>query len=183
MRLTCLTAILALIAAPVFAESHADHGHEHDHEDHAEAHHDDDHDDHGDEHSAELGGIHALHAWARATEEKIGFVFVEIENEGDAEVILTGAETEIAESVELVGFTLQNGTGVYQPIPAMPIAAGTHLELEPEGLAFRLTGLSTHLEQGEEFEIEFEFSTGHMEMHVQIEAANASQHSHAGHQH
>ena len=56
--------------------------------------------------------------------------------------------------------------------------------LEPEGLGFRLVGLTQDLVQGAEFELELEFADGsQVHLHVEIEAADATQHSHAGHSH
>lgn len=139
-----------------------------------------------DEHShhvSELNGLKAVHAWTRATAEDHALVFVEIENGTDKEVKLLGGEADIAKSVELVGFQLVNGTGVYTPLPQVPLTAGTEMDLEPEGLALRLEGLTGKLVEGSEFEMEIEFDTGHMDIHVEVEKADAKTHSHAGHSH
>lgn len=142
------------------------------------------HDDHGDEtHTGELNGVHAVHAWVQAGNEDSKLLFVEIENESDADVMLVGGETEAAESVDLVGFTLKDGETVYETLPSVPIKAGTEMVLAPNGLALRLNGMREAMVEGTEHEIEIEFDIGHIEMHFQVEPAGASQHSHAGHQH
>ena len=134
-------------------------------------------------HEGEAEGVHALHAWARATSERVALVFVEIENETDHDIAITGGESEIAASVELVGFQLKDGAPDYVALPSVPIKAGTEMILAPNGLALRLDGLKAPLVEGEEHEIEIEFDFGHVEMFFQVEAADARQHSHAGHQH
>jgi copper(I)-binding protein len=47
----------------------------------------------------------------------------------------------------------------------------------------RAVGVKQPLAQGEERAIEIEFDTGHLDMTLQVEAADARAHSHAGHQH
>jgi len=166
--------------------SEAGHADEHGHEEgeHAEEH---DHEDHaGDDHSHHEGehdGIRTVHAWTRATSSATALVFVDIENNSDHDVSVTGGETEIAESVELVGFQLKDGEPDYVVLPPVPIRAGTEMTLAPNGLALRLNGVREPLEQGTEHEIEIEFDFGHIEMFFQVEDADAMHHSHVGHQH
>lgn len=136
-----------------------------------------------DHHVSELGGVRAVHAWTRATDGGTALVFVEIDNGSDATVVLQGAESEAAGSVELVGFRMKDGQPDYVALPQMPIAAGRELVLEPEALALRLTGLRAPLAKGDEIEMELHFDVGHMDVHVAVEAENATRHSHAGHAH
>jgi len=138
----------------------------------------------GDEdHLSELGDLRAVHAWARATDGSEALVYVEIENKGDNPVSLEGGATGIAETVELVGFQLKEGEATYQVIPSVPVAPGRDLHLEPNGLALRLVGLRAALAEGEEFDLDIQTSIGVLEVHVEIEASNATSHSHAGHNH
>lgn len=136
------------------------------------------------DHEASIGNLTIVHPWARAA--KAGedtLVFFEIENAGAA-VDLTGAETAVAASVVLIGATLGgDGALAYQDVGSVQIAAG-HFALEPDGLGLRLAGLTQDLLQGEDFELEVRFGNGdHLDLHVEIEAADATQHSHAGHSH
>ncbi|MEW5423224.1 copper chaperone PCu(A)C [Amorphus sp. 3PC139-8] len=144
---------------------------------------DDDHDHDDDHHVSELGGVRAVHAWTRATSGETALVFVEIENGSDKPVAIEGGEADFAGSVDLVGFQLQGGEPGYVVLPEVPIQPGKELKLEPEGLALRLNGLTRPLHQGNEVEIEIEFDSGHMDVHVEVGAENAKAHSHAGHQH
>ena len=139
-------------------------------------------DDH-DAHQAELDGLHLLHAWTPAPEGSSALIFVEIENESDTPAILLGADTDIAQKVELVGFRLKDGAGVYEPLPQLPIAPGNTLVLKPNAVALQVTGLTSHLHKGDAFDIHVEFQRGEVEMTVQVEASSAAQHSHAGHNH
>ncbi|MAS08281.1 MAG: hypothetical protein CL534_26805 [Ahrensia sp.] len=141
-----------------------------------------DHDDHS-HHEGGMDGVRTVHAWAQATTGKSAFVFVDIENNSDRDIAITGGESEIAASVELVGFQLKDGEPDYVVLPPVPIKAGTEMTLAPDGLALRLNGLTTPLLQGAEHEIEIEFDFGHIEMFFQVEAADARHHSHVGHQH
>lgn len=174
---------LVLLGTPAFAqETHDEHAQEH-HEEHG----DHDHEEHGheehDDHVAEADGIRAVHAWTNATSGSAALVYVEIENTSDADVTLTGGETELAQSVELVGLQNSGGELSYVPIPEMPIPAGSEMLLSPNGLALQLNGLTEPLVEGEHFHIDIEFGDVHLDTAVEIESATATQHSHAGHQH
>lgn len=179
------------------AADHADDG-EHGHEDehgHEEEHgHDDEHaheEDHAhedeaasdDAHLTTMGDVRLLHGWTRATGGDTALVFVEIENTGDTPVTLTGGTADLADSAVLVGFTLEDGTPVYPELPALPVAPGTEMVLAPQGVALRLDGLSRELAEGDSFDLTLAFSEAEVELTVEVEAADATQHSHAGHAH
>ncbi|MCK7612814.1 copper chaperone PCu(A)C [Roseibium sediminicola] len=171
---------LFLFAQPAWASDTQKTSEEHTHEERYDK---DGHDDEHTDHTASAHGVTALHAWIRATSEKEALLFVEINNGSDKDVKFLGAETEIADTVELVGFQLKNGEADYVALPVMPVKPGKELVLAPNGLALRLTGLKQDFEKGDSFKIELEFDVGHLDMTVQVEAENATQHSHAGHQH
>lgn len=154
-----------------------------------EGHANDDHDDHTDEeraeseHKATLGDVTLLHAWAAETEGSEVFVYVEIDNEGDAPITLLGAEADIAGTVDLVGFQSKDGVASYAALPMLPIAAGAELVLAPNAVAFRMTDVTTHLHEGDDFEIHIIFDAGEVAMMAQVEPEGATQHRHAGHNH
>lgn len=156
---------LALLATPAFA--HDDHAEDHEH----------------DHHVAEAEGLRAIHAWANATTGSTALVYVELENTSDTDATLTGAHSDIAASAQLVGLENSGGQLTYTPLPLMPVPAGREIVLSPNGMAIQLTGLTQPLVEGDHFEIEFEFDGLHLDAVVEIESANATQHSHAGHQH
>lgn len=128
-------------------------------------------------------GVRVVHAWTRATSGREALIFAEIENESAAEFRLEGAEAEIATGAGLVGLAVRNGAITLEPLPAVPIPAGREMHLAPDGLAVRLEGLAHPLAEGEEFLIHLHFSTGEVPVHVAVESADATRHSHAGHAH
>lgn len=136
-----------------------------------------------DEHVTELDHVRLVHAWSRATDGDETLVFMEIENGGDAAVVLTGGETAVAAAVEVVGYQLQGGTGTHVVLGDVPIAAGARMTLAPDGVALRLTGLSEPLHEGESFALKVLLGDRAADVTVAVEAATALQHSHAGHDH
>lgn len=165
------------------AERHEGEGH-HDGEEHheAETHHDDGM--HGeDQHAFRVGDIEVEHPWSRATEDDQALVFMEIENSGAADQLLS-ASSEIADSAGIVGVQLREGELMTVDIGPIDIPAAGDFTLDPDGAAIELRGLHRALLQGEEFEIVVTFAAaGEVELHVAIEASDARQHSHAGHEH
>nr|WP_321457409.1 copper chaperone PCu(A)C [uncultured Cohaesibacter sp.] len=140
------------------------------------------HDAHSD-HVSELKGFRVVHAWTRATSEKTALIFMELENESSETIVISGGDSEIASSGKLVGFTLKNGMDSWQDISTLPIQAHKELHFEPHGAALMLAGLTKPLKEGEMFEIHLDTSLGELEVHVEIENAQATHHSHAGHNH
>ena len=189
-------ALIAVVAGqPVLAdgddhdaEAHG-HAEEHGHDDHDEEHgEDEEHEAHADEtsnddHLSTMGDVRLLHGWTRATDGDTALVFVEIENTGTTPVTLTGGAAALAESAALVGFTLVDGEPSFAELPALPVAPGTEMVLAPQGVALRLDGLSRELADGDSFALSLAFADAEVDLTVQVEAADATQHSHAGHAH
>ena len=178
----CLAVLGLLMFAPGAAWSdeaeHGEHREDARHEGDAHGEHADD-----DGHVSEAYGLRALHPWTRATSDPTAFVFVELENTGGEEITLLGAEADVAESTDIVGMRLADGDRMYEKIARMPIAAGTEMHLEPDGLAIRLNGLQRALRKDDTVEVELKTSAGAIDLHVLVEDATARQHRHAGHQH
>lgn len=165
-------------------EAHAGAEDRHEHGDHAEGEHREDHAEGEDsDHVAEAHGIRLLHGWTNATGDAETLIYVEITNQSDAEVTLTGAASEIADSAELIGLAVRDGALRFDTLPGVPVAPGRELALSPDGLAIRLSGLEEPLEEGDTVEVTLNFDVGDVAMTVAVEDANARQHSHAGHQH
>lgn len=155
-----LLPLLLLVSTPGFSQDHA-------------------HDDH----EASLGGVTVIHAWTRAAAPgEDAVVFFEIENAGEP-VMLTGAEATNAASVEVVGATMgADGAMTYQPIGEFQLPGG-EFDFDPNGLGLRLNGLTTELMQGDHFALHLLIGDGELEISVEVEAADAVAHSHAGHSH
>ncbi|MCF8481186.1 MAG: copper chaperone PCu(A)C [Rhodospirillum sp.] len=147
--------------------------------------------DHGHDHNAdgevshvfEQAGLHVVHPWTRATSGRDALIFMDLENEGDAPITLLGAHAHWAESAEIVGFALENGEERYLPLPSIPVAPGHDLVLRPKEVALRLSGLSEALVKGQHLDLELQTSLGELEIDVMVEAADATNHGHAGHSH
>ena len=136
------------------------------------------------DHVAQKGDVRVVHAWSRATDADEGVVFMDIESLGGGGDRLTGAESEAAERVEIHGAVLKDGELASQPLDVIEIPAGGEFVLEPGAVFLKLVGLKQPLRQGEEFGVELLFAeAGELDVHVLVEAADATQHSHAGHAH
>lgn len=157
---TCLFAFALLAANPVFAESH-----------------------NHDTHLTEAAGLRLLHVWAPATRAGSDvFFYMEIENTTDAEVMLTGGEV-MGQKLDLVGFTYTAAGDRWMRLPMLPVAANAEVDLEPNVLALRWTATPDNLSEGAELKIEVEIGGQHLHGQVEVTAANATAHSHAGHNH
>lgn len=134
-------------------------------------------------HEVSAGAITIVHPWARAAQAGGStLVFFEIENAGATDRLL-GAETGAAQSVEIVGLGLDNGAVSHKTVGAIDIETGD-FDFDPKGLGLFLDTLNQDLVAGGVFELELTFAeAGPVHVHVQIEAADARQHSHAGHSH
>ena len=177
--------LIALLSFPsIVLASDDDHGHgSHSHEN--SEHHADGDAHHGsdDDHVARVDGIEILHAWTQATESGEARVFMEISNESDGDVTLLGGDTGIGDRVTV---RAMDYTGGAKPVDvgSFPIKAGSEVDLTPDGLFLEIAELDMHLEQGTSFEMHVEFDPiGEIEVVVEVEAKNASNHSHAGHNH
>ena len=135
------------------------------------------------EHVAAAGDIRIVHPWARAaTAGGETLVFMEILNSGAADRLL-GGETDAAEDVHIVGLSLAGETVSVTEVGPVDIRPGD-FDLDPGGLALELHGLSADLVAGSHFDMTVIFEgAGPIALEVEVEAADASQHSHAGHSH
>ena len=134
------------------------------------------------DHLSERDGLRLVHGWARATDGPEAHLYFEIENQRAAPVMLLGAEAGIATEAALMGAPLQ-AEGEAQMLPAMPISATSDFDLGPDGVYIALKGLSAPLAEGDTFDAEILFEGETLDLHVEVEAADATQHSHAGHNH
>ncbi len=135
------------------------------------------------DHVAQAGGIRVVHAWTRATEGEEAEVFMDIESTGAGDR-LTGASTPVAGTVEIHGAILAQGTASSLPLGEIEIPPGGEYPLEPGAAFLKLDDLKRPLAEGEAFPVELRFAqAGPLEVEVQVEAQDATQHGHAGHAH
>lgn len=142
MRLA-LPIVLTLIAAPLVAQEH-DHLHE--------------------------DGIRVLHAWTTAGDDSDMRLYIEIENNRGAPVVLTGAETEAGATGRVIGAAMK-AEGDPTPLPGIEIAAGHGLTLSPNTIYVQIDDAAPRRE-GDEVEI-----------HAETLSPDARAHPHAGHAH
>jgi len=166
IRTVSAAILLACLAVPAGFAQDTDHDHGHE-----------------DQHVFEANGLEILHPWARAAgagEET--FVFFELHNEGEADRLI-GARSAAAEAIHIVGLTIGADGAAVQEVGEIDIPQG-EFAFDPGGLALELHGLTMAIEQGGHLDLVLEFANaGPVEIEVAVEAANANQHSHAGHSH
>ena len=137
-----------------------------------------------DEHLAEAEGLRVLHAWTNAGSGDTAEVYMEIENTGAAPANLVTASAEGAEMATFVASPIAAGGGVPETLDGILLPPGVETVLEPRGLYLLLHGLEQPREEGDEIEVTLSFEPqGEVEVHVQVEAADATEHPHAGHSH
>jgi copper(I)-binding protein len=101
---------------------------------------------------ADNGGIHLEQAWARATPggAKTGAIYLTVSNTGTTPDTLIAASTPTADKAELHQMKMDNGVMEMRPVPALPIAPGQSVVLEPaSGYHIMLTGLKAPLKEGD----------------------------------
>ncbi|MEM6695076.1 MAG: copper chaperone PCu(A)C [Pseudomonadota bacterium] len=155
----------ALAATPALAGD--DHNHDHSH---GEA-----------EHLAELEGLRVLHVWAVPGEGAMQ-IYMEVENESDAAVTLTGGE--LHDGAELVLYATEvNASGGAVAIGEIEIAPETEMDLAPDGL-YLVAEAAPEVSVGEIIEAHLEFAPlGELEVEIEIFAPGTRTHPHAGHNH
>jgi len=81
-----------------------------------------------------------------------GAVFMRIKNTGGASDRLTGAQSEVAQTVELHETVLQGDVASMQPVTnGIEIPAGAQATLKPGGYHVMLIGLNRDLNVGDQF--------------------------------
>ncbi len=103
--------------------------------------------------------ISVKEAWARPTAATgPGVVYLTLTNEGGTDDRLIGAETEVAQTVELHETTMQGDRMKMRPLPkGVVIPAGRRVELKPGGYHLMLIGLRHALKVGDHFSLVLRF--------------------------
>jgi len=107
-------------------------------------------------------------------------IYMTIQNRGDKDERLLAATTPNADKVELI--ELRNEIGINLPMAAdvLLVAAGTSLDLNPQGPRLLLSGLKTPLKVADRFPITLVFEqSGAIEIEVLVQLGAAGQ----AHQH
>ena len=109
---------------------------------------------------ADESGIHLDQAWARATPggAKTGAIYVTVSNTGTTPDTLTAASTPAADKAQLDQMTIANGVMEMRPIPALAIAPGQSIVMDPaSGYHIMLTGLKGPLKEGDQVPLTLTF--------------------------
>ncbi|SMX33235.1 copper chaperone PCu(A)C [Maliponia aquimaris] len=130
-----------------------------------------------------LGGLEILHPWANATRHDHAALFMEVHNEGAEVVEILGARLPEGAEGQIVGFRMKAGEMGFDPLPAIPVAPGGHIDFAPDGLAIRFDGLTAPLVEGGHWDVILRTSAGDIALEVMIEPEDARAHSHANHAH
>ncbi len=103
--------------------------------------------------------IQASDAWSRpAAAGSMGVVYLTLTNEGREADRLVGAQSEVAEAVELHRTTMENGVTKMQPIAGgVELPARGRVVFEPGGAHIMLIGLKRGLKVGDRFNVELQF--------------------------
>lgn len=122
------------------------------------------------------------HGWMAATDHSEARAFVEIENHGKDAITIKAFRADWA-AADLVGAPVK-ADGLEVSLADYPLTAGEHLEMEPEGVYIRLTGLTGPLAEGDEKEITMILASGEeFAIEIDVEGKNAENESHEGHNH
>ena len=134
------------------------------------------------DHLAEVEGVRVLHAWTSAGAGDTAQVYMEIANEGDAPANVVAARAEGAEMATFVASPARAEGGVPETLDGILLPPGVETVLQPDGLYVLLHGVEAPREEGGAIEITLVLEPqGEMEVHVDVEAEDATQHSRAGH--
>jgi len=135
------------------------------------------------DHLAEANGLRVLHVWTPATAKGAdALIYMDVENTSAAPAMLTGGAMG-DQSLDLVGFKYGAAGETWTVLPGLPVPAGGEVLLEPSVLALRWQAVPMDLVEGAELEIVVKVGDETLAAHVEIGAANATAHGHAGHSH
>ena len=132
---------------------------------------------------ARTDGIEILHAWTRATDASEARIYMEISNERDTDVTLLGGDAVVGGAVTVRAMSYTDGAKPVD-IGSFPLKAGSEIDLAPDGLFLEIADLDRALEEGTSFPMHVKLDPiGEIEVIVEVEAEDAGNHSHAGHNH
>lgn len=100
----------------------------------------------------------ARDVWSRPSAGPNGVVYMRLLNAGDAPDRLTGARSDVADSVEIHENRMEGNVMRMRPVPeGIPLPAGAAVELQPGGLHLMLIGLKRALKPGDRVQVILQF--------------------------
>jgi copper(I)-binding protein len=127
--------------------------------------------------------IRVDHPWARATAPRAttGAIYMTLSIDGDKADRLIGAETSVAEKVELHSHSEENGIVRMRPVAAIEVAPGSPTKIAPGGLHLMLIGLKKPLVEEAFFPLTLIFEhAGRIEIEVYVEGGGETSPHHVG---
>ncbi len=122
------------------------------------------------------GDILAMHAFSRATAPKApnGAAFMVLMNQGNEDLAVVAASSDVAERVELHTHLKEDGVMKMRQVPQIDVPAGGEVVLQPGSYHVMFLGLHAPLKQGESFEVRLELQNGEtVTVDVPIQSAGA----------
>lgn len=109
-----------------------------------------------------FGSIVIKSPWTRATPpgQKVGAMYMVIENKGSEAVSVVAASTPVAQTTALHTMELYNGYIRMIPVEKIEIPAGKSVELKPSSFHLMAVGLNKMLRIGKAYDVTLEFSNG-----------------------
>jgi copper(I)-binding protein len=135
-------------------------------------------------HEYNLGALHIVHPWARATPPgaPAAGAFFSIENKGEADR-LVAASAAVADAVELHEMRMDGNVMRMNKLDhGIELPANSTVELKPGSLHIMFFGLKAPFKEGERFPLKLRFEkAGEVTVDVAVESMGAS--GPAGHAH
>jgi len=126
-------------------------------------------------HAAELATV--KDAWVRLPPPGASIAAAYLTLEAKQPLTLSGAQSPVAETVELHSMTMKNGIMEMRYLPTLALEAGKPVKLEPGGLHLMLINLKKPLKAGDQVQLVLDFKhgkrmAGTVHVHAIVKAAN-----------
>lgn len=157
-RIALMLGLTLGLAAPAFADNDHDH------------------------HVTAANGIRIQHVWTAAGEEP-ALIRLEVINDRDAEVVLTGAKGDFAARILLTGTPLSASDNRMIDMEAVTIPAGRRLDMAPGGIYLRAEVLAAPLAIDAHHELHLHLDGNDITVGMEVLPPGTTRHPHAGHDH
>jgi copper(I)-binding protein len=118
--------------------------------------------------------ITVVEPWSRPSPMTAGngAVYMTLVNEGESADVLVGAETDVAEVVELHETRMEGDVMKMSPIPNIEVPPGASAKLEPGGMHVMLINLKQELTPGDRITLTLQFEkSGPMTIEAEVREA------------
>ncbi|MCC4265243.1 copper chaperone PCu(A)C [Oceanimonas baumannii] len=140
-------------------------------------------------HDYKQGGLHIDHPWSRPAPPMAanGSAYLVINNHGKGGDVLLGAESPVAERVEIHTHIMDGDMMKMRQLKNLPVPAGETVTLAPGGHHLMLMGLKQAPKEGERFPLTLHFEqAGQVKVEISVDANDSQKMekaSDAGHHH